>query len=131
MLSYDFFYNLIIGTNILFELIVGLMYLFNTERQILFVKGKRSDSKLSNKYAKSFGITLICLSFISIPYMFLSGIIFKSLLIIIWILYHSLVIWNNTIHYNKKGIIIHSLFLFFLVSLMCVGVAGFEKQFVF
>jgi len=127
MLSYDYFYNVIIGTNIVFELIVGLMHSFNTERQILFVRGKRSDSKLSNKYAKSFGITLICLSLISIPYMFLPGLIFKSLLLIIWILYHSLVIWNNIIFYNKKGIIIHSLFLFFLVSLMCIGVVGFEK----
>ena len=127
MLSYNYFYNIIIGSNILFELIIGLMYLFNTERQILFVRGERSDSKVSNKYAKSFGITLICLSLISIPYMFLAEFIFKSLLIIIWILYHSLVIWNNVIFYNKKGIIIHSFFLILLVSLLCAGVAGFEK----
>lgn len=127
MLSYAYFYNIIIGTNILFELIVGLMYLFNTERQILLVRGKQSDSKLPRKYAKSFGITLICLCFISIPHMFLSGLIFKFLLIIVWILYHSLVIWNNIIFYNKKVIIIHSIFLFFLVSLMCVGIVGFEK----
>ena len=111
-MNYDQYFKLILSINILFELIVGLLYVFNTKRQIFLVRGEKSDSALTNKYAKSFGITLICLTILSVPFLTLSRVFYRNTLILTWILYHALVIWNNTIYRNNKDIIVHSIFLF-------------------
>jgi hypothetical protein len=87
------------------------LYIFDTHRQILRIRKSPCDSDLANKYAKSFGITLLCLSLLSAYLVWNPTLTDLLALAAIWATYHILVIWNNIIHFNRPDIIVHSVFL--------------------
>jgi DMSO/TMAO reductase YedYZ heme-binding membrane subunit len=102
----------------LFELVVGSLYTFDTSRQILRVRGLPCDSDLTDKYAKSFGITLLCLCAISFLMAWIATPRDILLVAAVWALYHFMVICNNVLHYNLSDIIVHGVFLLaFAVSI--------------
>lgn len=101
-----------------FELAVGLAYCLDTEKQILRIRRTPCDSMLTRKYAKSFGIALICLSLLSL-YTILACPAFQSFMAfaVIWTLYHALTVWNNILHLNRADIVVHGGFaLLFVIS---------------